>query len=307
MNQKPVVLYQTLILAMIIKRQVQNLCYQLIYLPLYLLSMMPYFISNVLIGRVLFFLAYRVFRYRYLVVAQNISRSFPQKSYQDVEQLIKAYYQHLTAMVVEVTRFFSIRCHQQLRHITFSNIELLDYYYAQNRNVIVLLGHYGNWESLNVLPIKLQFQVNAIYKPLTNQVAEKFAQRVRGRFGIRLIPSSHALRHLLKPHERPQLSLFIADQYPGKSTKCVLPFLNQSTLMFNGAEKLARATNAVVVYVDIVPLKTNCWGVNFSLITESAAKTSDHEITTAFCNKLEQTIASQPAYWLWSHKRWKGN
>jgi Kdo2-lipid IVA lauroyltransferase/acyltransferase len=290
---------------MIIKRQVQNLCYKLIYLPIYLLGMTPYSILNVLIGRVLFFLAYRVFRYRYLVIAQNISRSFPQKSYQDVEQLIKAYYQHLAAMIVEVTRFFSIRPQQLLRQVSFSNIELLDRYHSQNRNVIVLLGHYGNWECLNVLPIKLPYQVNAIYKPLTNQIAERFAQRVRGRFGVKLIPSSHALRQLLKPHERPQLSLFIADQYPGKNTRCELPFLNQSTLMFNGAEKLARATNAVVVYAEIVPLKTNCWGISFSLITESAAQTHDHQITTAFCNKLEDTIVSRPAYWLWSHRRWK--
>jgi lauroyl/myristoyl acyltransferase len=196
---------------MIFKRLVQNLCYKLIYPPLYLLSMMSYFISNLLIGQVLFFLAYRIFRYRYLVIAQNISRSFPEKSYHDVEQLIKAYYQHLATMIVE----------------------------------------------------------------------------------------------LLKPQEKPQLSLFIADQYPGKNTKCVLPFLNQTTMMFNGAEKLARATNAVVVYADIVPLKANYWEISFSLITESAAQTSDDEITTAFCNKLEETIAAQPAYWLWSHRRWK--
>jgi KDO2-lipid IV(A) lauroyltransferase len=290
---------------MIFKRLVQNLCYKLIYPPLYLLSMMPYFISNLLIGQVLFFLAYRIFRYRYLVIAQNISRSFPEKSYHDVEQLIKAYYQHLATMIVEITRFFSIQSHQQLKHVTFPNLELLDHYYTQNKNVIVLLGHYGNWEYLNVLPMKLKYEVNAIYKPLTNLIAEKFAQRVRARFGMRLIPSSQALRQLLKAQEKPQLSLFIADQYPGKNTKCVLPFLNQTTMMFNGAEKLARATNAVVVYADIVPLKANYWEISFSLITESAAQTSDDEITAAFCNKLEETIAAQPAYWLWSHRRWK--
>lgn len=287
------------------KRQLQNFCCKIIYLPIYLLGMMPYFISNVLIGQALFFLTYRVFRYRYLVVAQNISRSFPRKSYHEVEQLIKAYYRHLAAMTVETIRSFSIRSYRQLRHVSFSNIEFLNCYYAQNRNVIVLLGHYGNWECLNILPMKLRHQVNAVYKPLTNQIAEKFSQRIRGRFGVRLIPSSQALRILLKPNERPQLSLFLADQYPGKQAKCILSFLNQSTLMFNGAEKLARVTNAVVVYAEISPMKANCWNIHFSLITESAAETCDQEITTAFCMKLEKTIVSNPAYWLWSHRRWK--
>lgn len=292
---------------MIFKRQVQNICYKAIYPPLYLVGMIPSFISNLLIGQVLFFLGYRVFRYRYLVIAQNISRAFPQKSYHEVEQLIKDYYHHLASMIVEVTRCFSIRCQQQLKRVSFSNIELLEYYYAQNKNVIVLLGHYGNWECLNVLPVLLSHEVNAIYKPLTNQIAEKFAQRVRGRFGIRLIPASQALRQLMKPHKMPQLTLFLADQYPGKNTKCVLSFLNQSTYMFNGAEKLARATDAIVVYADIKPSENICWEIRFSLITESPRQTLDHEITTAFCSKLEETIFHKPAYWLWSHRRWKDN
>lgn len=290
---------------MITKRNLQDLCYVMVYPPVYLLSMLPYFISNVIIGRLLFFLAYRVFRYRYLVVVQNISRALPQKSYQEVRQLARDYYEHLAAMVVEVIRSFSIRSRQQLKHISFSNTELLNTYYSQKRNVIAVLGHYGNWECLNILPMQLPFQVNAIYKPLSNPVMGKLVQRIRTRFGIRLIPAQHALRQLLKPEEKPQLSLFIADQFPGKNAKCTLKFLNQTTLMFNGAEKLAIATDAVVIYISMVPTGRNGWKVDFSLITASAAKTANHEITAAFSSKLEQSISAGPAYWLWSHRRWK--
>lgn len=290
---------------MITKRHLHDLCYVMVYPPVYLLSMLPYFISNVIIGRMLFFLAYRVFRYRYPVVVQNISRALPHKSYKEVKQLARAYYEHLAAVIVEVIRSFSIRGHQQLKRVNFSNTELLHKYYAQKRNVIAVLGHYGNWECLNILPMQLPYQVNAIYKPLSNPVMGKLVQRIRTRFGIRLIPAQHALRQLLKPNERPQLSLFIADQFPGKNARCELKFLNQTTLMFNGAEKLAIATDAIVVYVNMLPAGSNCWNVDFSLITESATQTVNNEITTAFSSKLEQSISASPAYWLWSHRRWK--
>ncbi|SMD01797.1 KDO2-lipid IV(A) lauroyltransferase [Pedobacter africanus] len=290
---------------MIRKSHLQNLCYAVVYPPVYLLSMLPYFISNLLIGRMMFFLTYYVFRYRYPVVLQNISRSLPQKDYKEVKQLAKEYYLHLAAMIVEVVRSFSVRSGQQMKRVSFSNSAFLDDYYAQKRNVIAVLGHYGNWECLNILPMHLSFQVNAIYKPLSNPVMGKLVQRIRTRFGVRLIPVQYALRQLLKPQQKPQFSLFIADQFPGKNAKCELKFLNQDTLMFNGAEKLAVATDAVVVYIDMKPRGNNCWSVEFSLITDAAKQTRDHEITAAFSRKLEQSISSGPAYWLWSHRRWK--
>ncbi|MNK91639.1 Bacterial lipid A biosynthesis acyltransferase [compost metagenome] len=75
--------------------------------------------------------------------------------------------------------------------------------------------------------------------------------------------------------------------------------------MFSGAEKLAIATDAVVVYINVLPAGSNRWNVDFSLLTESAAQTINNEITAAFSGKLEQCISADPAYWLWSHRRWK--
>ncbi len=284
-----------------------DLLYFLVYPPLYLLSMLPYYLSNILIGRLLFFLSYRVFRYRYNVVLQNLSRALPLKTYEEVELLAREFYLHLAGLAVEITRFFSISSREQLKQVRISNPELLDTYYQQNRNVIAVLGHYGNWECLNILPMLLPFQVNAIYKPLSNKIMGKLVHRIRTRFGMRMIPASQALRQLLKTHEQPQLSLFIADQFPGLQAKCRVDFMNQSTLMFNGAEKLAIATNSVVIYIDILPLGHNSWRVNFSTITETAPQTSSGQITAAFSKKLQQTISISPAYWLWSHKRWKEN
>ncbi len=40
-------------------------------------------------------------------------------------------------------------------------------------------------------------------------------------------------------------------------------------------------------------------------MTETPKETREGEITEMFAHKLEQTIRREPAYWLWSHKRWK--
>src|SRR3546814_6162857 len=111
-------------------------------------------------------------------------------------------------------------------------------------------GHYGNWESLSILPRKLPVQVNALYKPLSNKWLCHLVRRIRSRFGMRLIPAQTALRQLMKARGTATLSLFIADQFPGKDNGYRMELLNQSPALFDGADKLAKAVDAVVLYVE---------------------------------------------------------
>ncbi|WP_160292094.1 lysophospholipid acyltransferase family protein [Pedobacter lusitanus] len=282
-----------------------NQLYHLIFFPVYLISLLPYSVADATLGKMLYFMSYRVFRYRYNVVLQNLSRSLPAKSYPEIQQIAKEYYKHLVCMVIETVKLFSVSKQSLDQKVQLVNTELLLHYHQQNRNIIAVLGHYGNWEYLNILPARLPFKTNAIYKPLSSPVMNKLVHYVRGRFGMQLIPANQALRHLLKQKDQPQLSIFIADQFPGTSDQNKFDFMHQSTNMFNGAEKLAIATNAVVVYLEINRKPDNSWEIDFSLITESPKETCNQEITRSFAQKLQHTISVAPSYWLWSHKRWK--
>lgn len=288
-----------------LKKVIYDFSFLSVYFPVYLLGLLPLSVSNGTIGKVLYFFSYRVFRYRYSVVLQNLSRALPTKSYAEIQQISKEFYRHLSAMVIETTKLFSISSTQLLKKVEVTNVEMILEYYQQKRNIVAVLGHYGNWEYLNILPAYLPFPVNAIYKPLSNPVMGKLIHHIRTRFGMRLIPANQALRHLLKQKDQPQMSIFIADQFPGINEETKFDFLHQSTNMFNGAEKLSIATDAVVVYIDIKRKPDSCWEVGFSLITDSARQTREQQITRCFADKLQETITAQPAYWLWSHKRWK--
>jgi KDO2-lipid IV(A) lauroyltransferase len=45
--------------------------------------------------------------------------------------------------------------------------------------------------------------------------------------------------------------------------------------------------------------------VNYHLLTEKPSQLEYGEIIDLYIRKLEKTIEYEPAYWLWSHKRWK--
>lgn len=289
----------------LVRNKFFNQLYPFVFFPIYMISLLPHSIAAPTIGRFLYFISYRIFRYRYSVVLQNLSRSLPAKSYHEIQQIAKEFYKHLICMVIETIKLFSVSSQALDKKVQLVNTELLTGYHQQNRNIIAVLGHYGNWEYLNILPAQLPFTVNAIYKPLSNPLINRLVNYVRGRFGMQLIPANQALRHLLKQKDKPQLSIFIADQFPGSCEHEKFDFLHQATNMFNGAEKLAIATNAVVVYLEMKRKPDNCWEISFSLITESPKETSNQEITKCFANHLQRTIRTAPSYWLWSHKRWK--
>jgi len=270
-----------------------------------LLGKLPRKVLMATIGRSVYFLAYSVIRYRYPVVLQNLARAFPEKTYSEIHMLAKGFYRHFSALLVEMVRSASIDKKEQAGQLRLVNPELLNHYHRQGRPMVGLLGHYGNWESLNILASELPFQVNALYKPLSQPSICDLMRRIRGRFGMRLIPAGKALKQLMQQRDCAALSLFIADQFPGKDRGYRMEFLNQPTALFDGAEKLARRINAVVFYIALEKNTSDGWDVTFSVITDRAEDTVPGEITRRFGEHLQQTIRKAPAYWLWSHRRWK--
>jgi KDO2-lipid IV(A) lauroyltransferase len=84
-----------------------------------------------------------------------------------------------------------------------------------------------------------------------------------------------------------------------------LPFLNQDTPVFNGAEKLARKMNYPVVFINIKRMKRGYYEIFTEVLFENPKETADNEITETFFKKLEKEIVMAPETWLWSHRRWK--
>lgn len=273
--------------------------------PLVLLSRLPYSLLLGTVGRCCYFLTYSFARYRYHVVLQNLSRSFPEKPYAEIHALAKDFYRHFSCLVVEMIKSFSISKRELAGRVRIVNADLLEHYQREAKPMVALLGHYGNWESLSILPSKLPFPVNALYKPLSNKSVGRFIMYIRSRFGMQLIPAEKAVRQLIKAKDDASLNLFIADQFPGRNRGLPMELLNQPTALFDGAEKLAKAINAVVFYVELERNEGAGWDVHFSLITDKPTETAKGEITRSFGERLQETIRKKPAYWLWSHRRWK--
>ncbi len=190
--------------------------------------------------------------------------------------------------------------------IEFSGLTLLDQAIGSGKNVIACLGHCSNWEMLHFMSYKTTHEIYAVYKPLSSDITNRLMIKLRTRFGMRVIADRSVVRHIRSNNSCPAVYLFLADQCPHRNEENFrYRFLNQDTYFFSGMEKLARKSDAIVVYVDIKQLPARRYKVTFRPVSTQPDTEPEGALTGKYVELLEKNINEEPFSWLWSHKRWK--
>ena len=252
-------------------------------------------------------LNYYVVQYRKKIVFQNLRNSFPEKSDQEIKTIAKKFYRHFSDLFVETLKMMHMPLKESRKRVTIKNPEILEELYSKNKLILAALGHYNNWEWISMMT-KPEFQVISIYKPLHDPNFDRFMLKLRTLKGSLLVPTTQTLRFLSSwnaPDKR-AFFCFIADQSPLlKDIHYWTKFLNQTTPIFIGIEKIALKYNLPVCFFRFEKIKRGYYQLEIVPITENPAFTKPYEITEAHVRLLEEDIKKNPEYWLWSHRRWK--
>jgi Kdo2-lipid IVA lauroyltransferase/acyltransferase len=268
------------------------------YLPFGVL----YFVSDIL-----YFTIYRVVGYRKQVVRQNLRISFPEKTPAELKTIEKEFYSHFADFLVESIKSISISDREILQRCALMNPEMVNKYYDKNKSVIVLCGHYNNWEYYAVgISQQLKHKTVAAYKPLKNSFFDKVILRSRQRFGMRMVSMRDIPRVFAYELVEPTASIMVNDQSPGNpKTAHWNTFLNQETGWMTGPERLAEKYQQAVLFGVIRKVKRGYYEVTFREIAEDVTNYPKGYVLDTHAQFLEEIIREKPQYWLWSHKRWK--
>lgn len=273
---------------------------------IYLCSLFPFWVLYAL-SDLLYYILYYIIRYRREVVATNLKKSFPDKSQMQQTEIEKKFYRFLADLIVENIKMTSMSIKESKKRLTILNEEVVLDYLKKKQPVILVTGHYGNWEwGIHALSLMSSYPSLIVYKPLTNKAFERVYNRIRGRFGAFMVPMKQTLRKILEFQNQPHTSVFLADQTPQRrESKHFVTFLNQPTLMYLGIEKIAKKINYPVVYCHIDRIRRGYYTCEFTTLIERPVDFPDNQITDAHSLFLEKIIQKKPELWLWSHKRWK--
>ena len=251
---------------------------------------------------------FHVAGYRKQVVYTNLRNAFPEKTEAEILKIRKEFYSYLCDLFLETFKTLTISPSEAKRRcvITPEGAAIFDKYYREKKSVIIVMGHFGNWEwSGNAFSLNFRQQLYVIYHPLTNKNFDKLMYNMRTRFGTKLIAMRDTYKDMVRFKDEVNATAFIADQTPAPEHAYWTRFLNQDTPVFRGTEKIARKVNYPVVYSSVKRVKRGFYEIHAEVLFEEPRLTTDGEISEAHTRKLEKEIIEQPEIWLWSHRRWK--
>ena len=287
-----------------------KILYPLTYALLYLLSLLPWRVLYA-ISDALFIPIYHWFRYRRRVVEQNLRESFPEKSEKERRDIERRFYHFLCDYAIEVVKLFSISKKNMMRHMEFTGVdEVRAALEREDKKFCFLyLGHYCNWEYVASLQYWLpEIHCGQIYHRLYNHVFNRLFLHIRGQFGGENILMKETFQRILHLRREPKRVMigFIADQAPGwESMHQWTTFLHHDTSFFIGTERIGKMVDAAIYYVNIERVRRGYYKASFKLLSMHPSTLPDYELTNTYAHYLEAQIQAEPAYWLWSHKRWK--
>ena len=274
---------------------------------IYLLSVLPFRLLY-LISDFFFFLIFRVVGYRKEVVYTNLRNSFPHYTEKEIERTAEKFYHYLCDMTLETFKSLTISEAAMIRHCPMSQEtkDLFGRLAREKQSVVLVLGHYGNWEwAGNVFSLECDQQLFVIYHPLTSKHFDGLMRRMRTRFGTRLIPMKTVFRDMLANREMTSATAFIADQTPTPANAMWMRFLNQDTPVFKGTEVIAKKLGFPIVYMGVYRQSRGYYEIRGEMLCEQPAFEEDGVITQKHVQRLEADIVAVPETWLWSHRRWK--
>lgn len=258
-----------------------------------------------IIGLFLMFLSSKRRRITY----SNIKNSNLELNEIEINRIVKESYQNLGITLVELLTIDKYDFNSHTPKVKFKNIELIKEVKKRGKGVILLSGHFGNWELLAYsAAILLKEPLHIVVKYQMNPYTDYYLRNLRRRGGNQLIDMKKAGINLVKILKSNGIIAMLSDQRAGKNEGLDLPFLSKTARTYKAPAVLALKFNTPIVIGFAIRDKNNNYNVELVELKHSDLENDDNGIeilTKRYLELLELEISKNPGHWAWQHKRWK--
>ncbi len=241
----------------------------------------------------------------------NLRRSFPDMPAKQRELIARRSMQQLVMLGVDViftTRLIHIDT--WTKYVRLSNFhETLKLLIAKNQGLILLTGHYGNWEILGYVLATLGFDTTSIARPLDNPYVNEWLLGVREKKGQKIIDKKGATTDVTALLGQGGTVCFIADQNAG-SKGIFVDFFGRKASTYKSIGLLAMEYDVPVVigyarrandaFLFDVGVEDIIWPADWKMQDDPL-----RYITQRYTKGIEDFVRADPGQYLWVHRRWK--
>jgi KDO2-lipid IV(A) lauroyltransferase len=263
-----------------------------------------------LAGKIIFHL----FPIRRRVVLDNLHRVFgatvPEE---EITRIAQAHYAHLWRLIGEFVAFSWLSPARRAARARVANPETVIAAHARGKGVIVVTGHFGNFEVSTAAAIASFPQARGkfyfVRRPFKPRWLDGVIVRRFRRAGFGVLPKSGSLDAILERLAAGDIVVFPFDQHAGPKDGVRVEFFGHSAGTFRSVALIAQASGAVV-------LPGASWrepdGKHVLRFEEPLELVERDDVgeeiranTRLFNASLERMILRHPEQWWWVHRRWK--
>lgn len=235
-------------------------------------------------------------------VKENLARILPDLPEAEVRRLMRAVPNNVGRTLIEMYSGPEFVARATRHPLTGPGVADLAEAAARNRPVIVVSGHFGNYDAARAALIRQGYRFGGLYRRMNNpwfnehyvaaisKIGEPlFARDKKGMAGmIRFLRSGGMLGLLIDQH---------------MSHGARLSFFGHDAMTALSAAEMAQKYDALIVPVYAIRLEN---GLDFRIVVEKPIPPgTPEEQTQALNDSLEALVRQHLDQWLWIHRRWK--
>lgn len=278
-----------------------------------LFGLLPLFVQYRIVAPFIYFVVYKVFRYRVKVVDDNLAHAFADRSEVERAEIKDKFYTTLSEVFVSIIALSNPRMEGKFEDpndMTTQAAKLREQ--MKGRNWVALLAHIGLWEHMMFWGEYSDSYILGAYHKLANRVVDQLFIRLRTRNHINFIAleKKYIARFCIKHRDGIEGKNFvlglIADQHSTiYADSRWIDFLGRETIFFDGGETLALKLKLPVYFIYYRRVGAGKYTLHYDMLHDGVEEVEPYEITRCYVRHLEREIRETPELWLWSHKRWK--
>lgn len=236
-------------------------------------------------------------------VRENLALVLPDLPGPEVERIARAVPDNVGRTVIEIYSGPEFIAHAVSHPLTGGGVAALEAAHKANRPVILVTGHFGNYDASRAALIARGFRVGALYMPMTNRYFNEHYVRAISGIGTPLFQRGRAgLADMVRHLRSGGMLGMLVDQHMRHGEE--LSFFGRPALTALSAADLALKYDALLVPTYAVRQPD---GLSFEIIVEPPIPPGTPEaMTQALNDSLEALVRRHIDQWFWIHRRWKG-
>lgn len=243
------------------------------------------------------------------VTLKNLRMAFPDYSNTQIKKIAFGSYKSFSITLVEIL-FIPFMTREQIENAIYcENYELVKDYYNRNNGLIVLSGHFGNWEYIALsVSAKINIPFYVVVKSQRNPYVDAYLNRGRTRWINKVVLLGVSIRKIYTELKAKNIVAMVADQR-GPADGMRVNFFGRQSSIYPGPSQLAIKTKTPILYGLTIRQPDYSYTTQISEINMENLPSDEEkqiqELSQRHMAFLESVIRKHPEQWLWMHNIWK--